>query len=191
MTDNSLAHLENHLWHNRSSRDIRMIIDCARDRRAFGLMLDCFYSRKTCLFSGPLAPQMELVAPYLVELEYEDHQTRRFLREAWGKNWGVFLKSDVRLERLLRHLRSLLLVRDHTGRRLMFRYYDPRILRAYLPTCTVEELREFFGPVQNYWIEDESSGGLLEMRFHQAGLIETSLPVQTPATDTRTHTAGG
>ncbi len=185
MTDSALAAFEKHIWNGRSSRDIRMIVDCARDRRIYGLMLDCFYSRQTCLFSGPLTPQMELVAPYVVELEYNDRQTHRFLREAWGKSCGLFLKCDLRLDRLLRHLRSLLVVRDTGGRRLMFRYYDPRILRAYLPTCTVEELREFFGPIQSFWTESEFADRLLHMRFDQTRLIETSLPLGAPQSQAR------
>ncbi len=175
MTNGWLTRLEDHLWGNRSTRDIRMIVDCARDRRIFGLMLECFYSRHTCLFSGAISPQVEVVAPYVLELEFNDPKTDKFIREAWGKGWGVFLKCDMRLDRLLRHLRSLLVVRDYTGRLLMFRYYDPRILRRYLRTCTVEELRTVFGPVQGFWMEPESTDTLLHMRFDQTRLIETRL----------------
>lgn len=54
---------------------------------------------------------------------------------------------DVTLQLLRRHLRTLLRVRDEAGRTLMFRFYDPRVLRAYLPTCTSSEWQSVFGPV--------------------------------------------
>jgi hypothetical protein len=44
-------------------------------------------------------------------------------------------------------LRTLLRVRDEAGRTLLFRFYDPRVLRAYLPTCTATEWQSVFGPV--------------------------------------------
>ncbi len=30
---------------------------------------------------------------------------------------------------------------------LVFRYYDPRVLRVYLPTCSPAEFARFFGPI--------------------------------------------
>jgi hypothetical protein len=169
------------LWPNPSNRDVRMVIDCARDPRIYGLMLECFYTRHTCLFSGPISPQMQVVAPYILEIEYDDKKTEKFVRETWGGDFGFFLKSDTRSDRLVRHLRSLLIVRDYTNRTLMFRYYDPRILRRYLRTCTVEELRIFYGPVQAFWVESESSDTLLHMEFDQIRLKEKLIPLAPAA----------
>ena len=41
-----------------------------------------------------------------------------------------------------------------------FRYYDPRVLRVYLPTCNARELQTVFGPVLRYLVEDEKPTGL-------------------------------
>jgi hypothetical protein len=38
---------------------------------------------------------------------------------------------------------------------IFFRYYDPRVLRVYLPTCNAEEIRSVFGPISAYIAEDE------------------------------------
>ncbi len=48
---------------------------------------------------------------------------------------------------------TLMAGRDESGKKLFFRYYDPRILRAYLPSCTSTELAEFFGPVGRFLLE--------------------------------------
>jgi hypothetical protein len=180
MTDSWMAQLRAVLWPIPSNRDVRMVIDCARDPRIFGLMLECFYTRHTCLFSGPISPQMQVVAPYILDIEYDDKKTEKFIRETWGKNWGFFLKSDTRSDRLIRHLRRLLMVRDYTNRLLMFRYYDPRILRRYLRTCTVEELRTFYGPIQAFWVESGSSDTLLQLGFDQIRFSEKQVAL-TPA----------
>lgn len=46
----------------------------------------------------------------------------------------------------------------------MFRYYDPRVLRVYLPTCRPDELRTVFGPIRSYLVEGED-GSLIEFEF--------------------------
>lgn len=165
MEADSLARLERHLWPNGYSRDMWMLVDAARDPRIYGLLLECFYSDHTCLFAGPLAPELVVAAPYLVQLSYDHQKTRKFIRQAWDNSWGVFVRSDARLETLRRHFRTFLLVRDESGRRMMFRYYDPRVLRIYLPTCRPEELRTVFGPVERFSVGEEVSATFLEFSF--------------------------
>jgi hypothetical protein len=63
----------------------------------------------------------------------------------------VSTQCDMRMKRLRHHLRTLLVVKSWSGERMLFRYYDPRVLRAYLPTCTSDELRTVFGPVPQYY----------------------------------------
>jgi hypothetical protein len=169
--------LEQFLWPKGARRDIWMIVDAARDRRIFGMLLDGFYSDHTCLFSGTLAPALEIAAPYLVRLEYKNSKTQRFMAQAWGNNWGVFLRCDMGRDELRRHLRELLLVHDSRGDRLFFRYYDPRVLRVYLPTCTRDELRTVFGGIECFWMENEEPTTLLSAAFDQTRLVIQELPI--------------
>jgi hypothetical protein len=97
-----------------------------------------------------------------VQLDHGYRDTHRLIRQAWGDSWGVFLKSGTSLKKLRRHLREFLVVQDTGGNRLVFRYYDPRVLRVYLPTCNVGELRTFFGPIESFWVEGEGAGEMVE-----------------------------
>jgi len=45
---------------------------------------------------------------------------------------------------------------------MIFRWYDPRVLRVYLPTCTASELRTVFGPVERYLVDRADGDGLIE-----------------------------
>lgn len=166
--------LERILWPKSSERDIWMVVDAARDRQVFGTLLECFYSDRICLFSGELTPDLEVAAPYLIRLEYDNSNRRRFITRAWGHGWGVLLKSDMARDALTSHLRDLLLVQDPRGEPLLFRYYDPRVLRAFLPTCTPDELRTVFGGIEAFWIEDPGAASL--SRF---GLDHSQLVVET------------
>jgi hypothetical protein len=72
------------------------------------------------------------------------------------KHWGIFLTSRADLRSLRNHFRRFLMVLDPDGRKLYFRYYDPRVLRVYLPTCNAEEREIVYGDVvEGYWCEDE------------------------------------
>lgn len=177
-----VSQLEQCLWTKGSARDVWMIVDPARDRRIFGLLLECFYSSLSSLFAMPLPPQLEKVAPYLVPLDYDDKKTRKFLSNAWGNNWGIFLRCDTSQERLRRHLRGFLSVRDPRGTRLLFRYYDPRILRTYLPTCTKGELEYVFGPIECFWTESTNPDHLLELGFKRGALVKRTISLAVGVT---------
>jgi hypothetical protein len=83
----------------------------------------------------------------------------------------VFLKLDDP-SNLRHHLRKFLRVQDEDGRRLFFRYYDPRVLRAYLPSCTSEELDTVFGPIGAYLAEAADGEALIEFRRRGAQLTQ-------------------
>ncbi|MGH9668443.1 MAG: DUF4123 domain-containing protein, partial [Bryobacteraceae bacterium] len=168
--------IERVLWPRGSGRDVWAILDGARDRRISFDLLNS-YQTYTCLYSGDLAPDLERTAPYLVQLECDDRYTRNLLRNAWGKNWGVFLKSDASINQLRRHLRTFLVVRGPTGKRLVFRYYDPRVLRVYLPTCVQDELRTVFGPIASFWTESPGAGSLLQFEFDRRNLSQREIPL--------------
>ncbi len=170
MNQTHVTEIERRFWPEGLRRDIWMIVDGARDRRIFPMLLEC-HLEYSCLYSGPLHPAMEMAAPYLVQLDYDYRDTHRFIREAWGNSWGIFLRADVGMNTLKRHLRGFLVVGRPDGKRLVFRYYDPRVLRVYLPTCTSQELATVFGPIDCFWMEDEDPDTLLEFRIEEKRLL--------------------
>jgi hypothetical protein len=139
------------------------ILDAARDERIYPA-LRASRLEYLCLYSGKLPEALQRTAPYIVELAPSYSFTRPLLDMGWGKSWGVFLRiGDSR--NLRHHLRGFLRVQDESGRMLVFRYYDPRVLRAYLPTCEVNELKTVFGPISSFLVEGERGESLLEFAF--------------------------
>lgn len=119
-----------------------------------------------CLYRGELAPDMAEVAPYLVRLEPEAEFTNWVLTQGWGQHWGIFAVVQADLFAMRQHFRRFLTVYDPKGKPLLFRYYDPRVLRVYLPTCDAEELTTVFGPVTSFFCEAEDAK--TAWRFHNA-----------------------
>jgi hypothetical protein len=174
--------LVDRLWlPNMPSRtEVWMILDAARDPTIFGAV-DATYLVKSCLYAGELPWQMKMVAPYLVELKKGHAFTQFAVGQGWGKAWGIFLRTGADLKALRRHLRRFLTVRGPMNERLVFRYYDPRVLRLYLPTCTPEELRTVYGPIDHYLMEDDDPGTLLEYGLDENVLAEKRVTLEVKA----------
>ena len=174
MLTSELQRMESVLWPNGPRRDVWAIVDGARDRKVFSFLVNS-YLEYSCLYAGELPPELELAAPYLVQLEQDDRYSRQLIEDGWGNSWSVFLKCDSRMQVLRRHLRGLLLVRTQAGRRLAFRYFVPRVLRIYLPSCSSDELRTFYGPVATFWTENERADGLTDFRLSRKGLEQQAI----------------
>jgi len=175
-----LARIEQTFWSRGSTRDVWAVLDGARDRRIYGFLLDS-YLNYSCLYAGALHPDLEVAAPYLVQLDFEDRYARRLIEQAWGNSWGIFLRADIRMERLRRHLRTFLVALGPNGKRLVFRYYDPRVLRVYLPTCVPAELATMFGPIDRFWTEAVQPDTLQEFRFDRKSLIQSRIELAAAA----------
>src|SRR5437763_147211 len=87
-----------------------------------------------CLYRGELKPDMAEVAPYLVKLDSDGPFTDWVLDRGWGNHWGILAETGADLTSLRQHFRRFLTVHDPNGKPLLFRYYDPRVLRVHLPT---------------------------------------------------------
>lgn len=63
-----------------------------------------------------------------------------------------------------RHLTTLLEVRSPDRKKLFFRYYDPRVLQVFLPTCDSAQLRQVFGPIDRFDMKAADSTQLVRFR---------------------------
>ncbi|HUA61288.1 MAG TPA: DUF4123 domain-containing protein [Verrucomicrobiae bacterium] len=168
----SLPEIVDALWPARlpARSAVFVILDGARDERIYGAV-DGTRLPKDCLYTGDLPWQLQMTAPYLVQLERDDRFTKYVLSNGWGSSWGVFLRTETGIKQLRRHLRQFLRVKDERGRRLLFRYYDPRVLRVYLPTCLPAEIEQFYGPIESYLMEGETADEVLEFRNENGRLL--------------------
>lgn len=166
------------LWSKDLSPAYRVwaVLDGARSDRIYSSMV-ATYAEHCCLYSGELPSAMKIAAPYLLSLDLEIPTTRYILNQGWGNNWGIFFRSNSAMEALRRHLKKLLVVKDQTGQRMLFRYYDPRVMRAYLPTCWPSELDALFGPIKSYLVEGTDSDSVIQFRLDEGRLLEKVLPL--------------
>ena len=164
MTKEELANAVSHDLFSEEGMNVYAVLDGA----AIPDLLLSFHQHQPeyiCLYRGQLKPDMETVAPYVVHLQRGTAFANWVLQKGWGEHWGVFAVAEANLVAMRKHFRKFLTVHNSDGNPLLFRYYDPRVMRVYLPTCNAKELEEFFGPVVAYRLEGETPDTLLDHRF--------------------------
>ena len=139
-----------------------------------------------CLYEGGTAEVLWYVAPYLLRCERDSEFFRWVLEKGWGQSWGIFLISRASLEDLLQHFRQHLIAKvEGQDKDFYFRFYDPRVLRVYLPTCTAEEATEFFGPVGSFMTEAREDR-MMRFSLGTAGLNQSEHHLEKSAGEERT-----
>lgn len=103
--------------------------------------------RAISLFNQTTLEDYYAVAPYLFKV---DQSTVQWISDISGEAASILIFAKPVFQELLPHLQHFLMVSLPDKRRWFFRYYDPRILRAYLPSCQPAELHQFYGPIRAF-----------------------------------------
>jgi len=138
------------------------VLDAARDARILALLHACEDERRS-LYEGLEGQVLAQAAPYLVRLEPGSALLDALVREGWGESWGVYLTCQRPFREVRQQLRRSLIVNAEGSREpLYFRFYDPRVLRVFLPTCTPRQVSLLKGEIRGFFLEGES-GELLRL----------------------------
>jgi hypothetical protein len=177
MDDTTLESLTHLLWpdgdHPRGEQ-VYWLLDGARDPAIVDLLRGGGLEY-TCLFAGQLHPRLQAAAPYLVHLAAGTPTTNRLLRHGWGKAWGILIvaQAEQTLTQQRLHWKKFLRVHTEDGRELAFRFYDPRVLNRYLPTCTQEEFQVFLGRMTRV-LAEVPGGSAIRAYARDGGLMRVS-----------------
>jgi hypothetical protein len=162
---------------------LREALAAAPGQRVFGVVdaaqcVDLSYEAKLqygkeirSLFLPEVQTELWDVAPYLVPIDVDSGYLENWARR-WGANAGVLLVTAADEDALYEHMRKVFVVEDEEGQEYFFRYYDPRVLRTFLPTCSKEQLEEFFGPVVEIIVESGTGDGPLKLRLDGGKLVD-------------------
>ena len=102
----------------------------------------------------------------------------RLMCEGWGRSRRIYLTSRSVFAEVRKHLRPLM-AKLADGRQVYFRFYEPLVLRVFLPSCTSLETAEFFGPISRWLIESEE--GNRRLQFIDTGSGMRSCPISLRA----------
>jgi hypothetical protein len=143
------------------------------DRARTGSYMDDVYEFNlsiSCLYKGRSEENLADYAPYLIEITDEPIALEWILKKSNNDHWGIFISTKLKFEKLYRHLRKFLIVQDENDEELYFRFYDPRVLRMFIPTCDRAQLSEFFGEIDYFITQDEDPDFALKFSLVQGTL---------------------
>jgi Domain of unknown function (DUF4123) len=154
-----------------------ILLDAARMAEEFD-ETDKFNSKNLCLLNARGEECLKSVSPYLFSIDKNSDFQKWIVNRGLGLSWGILVESKLSMEDLHRHFRKLLLMGAESKEGAYFRFFDPRVLRLYLPACDLEKLNGFFGPVQKFICEDEDSSFALLFSFNGKQLIKERMAVK-------------
>ena len=109
-----------------------------------------------CLFTGQDYEELKDSAPYLVELKEDCNFTRILFTHdpkmpdellsvhLWHKEPGIYIKSQAGLIELGQHFARFIRVQDENGKRYLFRFWEPSVLRELPEILEKNNAEKFF-----------------------------------------------
>lgn len=133
-----------------------LVVDAASDPSIFPFL----YAHQDeltvqSLYKGEAAAELAEVAPYLLALDENDGPARKFVAQGWGHHRFILLCTAAGFDDMRQHLRKLTFAQMPDGEAVLFRFYDPRVTRIFLPTCDGAQLARFFGPASRIVTETQ------------------------------------
>ena len=137
------------------------IIDSAKIKKLTNELMVLDNHQYQILFDGEEAIKLEEVAPYLIELKKEDEFTTWVMKNVYGHNGAIFIKSRENIETLAQHLKPFIPVTreiEHEGKLITQKgylaYYDPRVFPHWIESEEKATQSSFFLPISKLYCED-------------------------------------
>ncbi len=157
--------LIDHLWQRDADGKLPTVfalVDGARDKRIEPLVNNS-HLEHDCLFAGQMSYALRRAAPHIVKLEPDATFTHTLLSKGWGNAWGIFVigKAQLTLSSVRHHFRRIARVQGTNGKTMLFRYYDPRVFRVFLPTCEADQYQTLTDGLNAVMMEDVGGTSML------------------------------
>lgn len=155
--------------------ELYAVVDTARDPRLYKLAI--LSNTAQCLFAGELSEEIKQVSPYLVSMHDAGLLMRAWEDYGQGQHWGIFIRTSMGMNRLRQHLRKFNLAKLPDGRVVLFRWWDPRVLGAYLETCSAGDLNSWFSGVEEVFCEDRIGDAFCAFS-NVGGVVNVNYPMK-------------
>jgi pSer/pThr/pTyr-binding forkhead associated (FHA) protein len=151
------------------------VLDAARTLRIIEVLRESAEEYRS-LYEGIKGEALAMQAPYLVSLPKGSRLLPQLVLEGWGRRWGIYLSCRRPFDEVRTQLRRISMVHnDQTRERMYFRFYDPRMLRLFLPTCALRQKEQVFGEIEAFLVEGRD-GELVRLTAREEPASLTSAP---------------
>jgi hypothetical protein len=155
-----------------------MLIDCAGVEGGAERLPRDIFDEFECLFTGDLAEELEDVAPYLGRLGSLAPEAQAVVEDLLARHLGILVTlpsptgndEPPSFAQMHRHFRKFNVVYGPEGKPLFFRYYDPRVIVDVLKVLDEQQLKAFFGPVEQLCLAGVD-GGMMQCMLVKGQLL--------------------
>ena len=159
-------------------RSLYAIIDAGRDPYVIPHMLEAMASNVECLFKGNAKKDLGDQTAWIAEIDRHERLLEWLIEEGWSKRQALFALSDLPLKRFATHLRKFTKVIDADGIEHFFRFYDPQVLRQYLPVFDQKQHDLFFRGITACFVEDNRDPAMiLRYRSEDGALVSEAVEI--------------
>ena len=151
------------------------VVDTAQDPALHGLVTRC--AEHACIVSGELDPVLAAALPWVVALDPHEPLTREWRSLGEGRNWGIMMQSAMPLGQVRLLFKTFLNTMLPDGRMVLFRFYDPRVFRAFIRAAKPQERAEWFRGIARYSVESEQPGQYHDFTLRDGQLFDRGQPV--------------
>lgn len=148
------------------------------DRSAASSFLDAVRSA-----GGAVEALSETTGACLTSVNAESRIAAQLAADGWGKGWGIYVTSHQPLAIVRNHLRRFQTLLTQDGAEFQFRFFNPTLLRGFLPTLSGEEAKTLFGPISAILTEGATADELMLFMPGPSGVLEKTLPLEEHAHD--------
>jgi len=160
--NNIIENLKKELFNEDKEDNFYAIVDSAVDKMIDGHFESDDAIRYILYKDEEDKRDLELRAPYLIQLNKNDEFTKRVLNEGYGNNWGCFIKSNESVEVLVEHFCNYTKVYSEAHEQDVYmRFYDPRAMNKYFTILEQEEGKEFFSKIDAIYVEKVEESQIL------------------------------
>ncbi len=129
------------------------VLDAARGPRVLEVLRESVEPYRS-LYEGIKGEALAEWAPHLARVPRGSRLLEQLVLEGWGRRWGIYLACRRPFDEVRTQLRRVLMVgNEQSGQPMYFRFYDPRILRVTLPTCSTRQKQQLFGEIEAFLVE--------------------------------------
>lgn len=146
------------LGSDHANKRLYAIVDAAQNELIY-TKIKCEADIYLSLYGNDVAESLKAVGPILFQLRKDNDLSSWLIDNGRDHNWFIlFASTGTTMVDLRRHFKRFAMVQSPNGNSMYFRYYDPRVLRSYIPSCSEEERAFIYAQHPCFWALTDSNG---------------------------------
>ncbi len=151
------------------------MIDSARNPYTIPHLVMALTRAADCLFSGNAKQELGDQTAWVADVTDDRATLEALLDEGYGKGMLSFAFSALDLRAFITHLKKFTKIRDAKGTEHFFRFYDPKVMRQYVPVFNETQHKAFFAGLTSAMFEDTRDPAKLIRFWSERGSLRNEI----------------